>query len=128
MKPKPLSSLNHLTVPVGMLLGPPCVFSLLPTEETVFNRGRTNATVALLGTCEDEWAHECDRRQPSSPRSAPAQVDADGRFHPGPGALHRGVPAPLRRRGHVQQPVRLALRDGVRPRPGEAGLPGLARP
>ena len=51
----------------------------------------------------------------------------DRRVHLRRPAVPRRVPAPLRRRGHVQHAVRLEVRDGVRPGARQGAVPGLER-
>src|SRR3954447_5005822 len=52
MKPKPFSSLNHLTVPVGMLLYPSCPMSRVPSDSE-FGREPTMQCMRASG---EGWA------------------------------------------------------------------------
>src|SRR5437879_1826944 len=68
----------------------------------------------------------------SDARLVPAWTQApeappDPRVHLRRRALPRGVPAPLRRRGRVPDDLRLGLRDGLRARAAQAGVPRAAR-
>ena len=92
------------------------------------------AAIASLDATDGQDRQACENRRhgrhvrlATAARPAPAALDADDGLHLRAGSVDRAQPAQVRRHGHLPVAVRPGLRDGLPPRPGEAGVPRLAR-